>query len=169
MERTLTEQKVLKQLDITDFSHMTKDKVVEFASLLPRMAPEVAEKALAQFPEYARMATEMVKTYKGIIDEMLAANKADVQNFYDFCNSILTSLQKQLDVEGLSEEARDAINEKMITVARMISDKISENKQFWKDVLGIAGKVLGGIALLAGSVLGVRWLNNNGGSGQTRI
>lgn len=60
MERTLTEQKVLKQLDITDFRHMTKDKVVEFASLLPRMAPEVAEKALAQFPEYARMATEMV-------------------------------------------------------------------------------------------------------------
>lgn len=167
MERTLPEQKVLKQLDITDFRHMTKDKVVAFASILPRMEPEIAEKALEQFPQYAQMTTEIVKTYKGIIDEMLAANKADVQNFYDACNIILTSLQRQLDKEGLSDEAREAINEKMITVARMIGNKISENKQFWKDILSIAGKVLGGITILAASAIGVRWLNGTAGSGKS--
>lgn len=58
MKRTLSEKKVLKKLGIPDFRHMTKDKVVEFASMLSRMDPEVAKKALEQFPEYAKNVLE---------------------------------------------------------------------------------------------------------------
>ena len=46
MNRTLSEQKVLKKLDIPDFRHLTKDKIIAFASLLPQMDTEVAKKAL---------------------------------------------------------------------------------------------------------------------------
>ncbi|WP_156951394.1 hypothetical protein [Lacrimispora aerotolerans] len=46
MSETITEQKVLNKLDIPDFRHMTKDKVMGFASMLPDMDPEVAKKAL---------------------------------------------------------------------------------------------------------------------------
>jgi hypothetical protein len=37
---------VLKKLDIPDFRHLTKDKVIEFATMVPRMNPEVAKKAV---------------------------------------------------------------------------------------------------------------------------
>ena len=60
MSKTLTEQKVLKKLGIPDFRHMTKDKVVRFASMLPKMNPEVAKKALEQFPEFAASTKEIV-------------------------------------------------------------------------------------------------------------
>lgn len=50
MRYNLSEKKVLKKLGIEDFRHMTKDKIVQFASMLPQMDPEVAKKALEQFP-----------------------------------------------------------------------------------------------------------------------
>ena len=54
MNRTLTEANVLKKLDIEDFRHLTKDKVITMASMLDRMDPEVAKKALEQFQDRAR-------------------------------------------------------------------------------------------------------------------
>ena len=62
MSQTLTEQKVLKKLDIDDFRHLTKDKVITMASMLDRMNPEVAKKALEQFPDFAATAKEMLTT-----------------------------------------------------------------------------------------------------------
>ena len=56
MNRTLTEQKVLRKLGIQDFRHMTKEKVTGFVSMLPRMDPEVAKKALEQFPDFTKTA-----------------------------------------------------------------------------------------------------------------
>ena len=46
MKHSMTEDKVLRKLDIPDFRHMTKDKVVSFVSMLPQMDPEVAKCAL---------------------------------------------------------------------------------------------------------------------------
>ncbi len=47
--RPYTEQQVLKKLDIPDFRHLTKEKVIAFATMVPKMNPEVAKKALEQF------------------------------------------------------------------------------------------------------------------------
>ena len=49
MDRPYTEIQVLKKLDIPDFRHLTKDKVIAFATMIPGMEPEVAKKALEQF------------------------------------------------------------------------------------------------------------------------
>ena len=49
----MSEANVLKKLDIEDFRHITKDKVIKMASMLDKMDPEVAKKALEQFPEFA--------------------------------------------------------------------------------------------------------------------
>ena len=65
MEKTLTEKQVLKQLDIKDFQCLSKDKVIKMASIIDKMEPEVAKKALEQFPEFANTAKEMLVEYKG--------------------------------------------------------------------------------------------------------
>lgn len=49
MVRQLTEKQVLKKLDIPDFRHMTKAKVMQFASMLPYMNTEVAKRHLNNF------------------------------------------------------------------------------------------------------------------------
>lgn len=40
----LSEKKVLKQLGISNFRYLTKEKVIELTSMLDRMDPKVAKK-----------------------------------------------------------------------------------------------------------------------------
>lgn len=54
MNKTLTEKQVLKKLGIPDFRHLSKEKMIKLATMLPHMDPEVAKKALEQFPELAK-------------------------------------------------------------------------------------------------------------------
>ncbi len=82
MTRTLSEKKVLKKLGIKDFRHMTKDKVVRFASMLPYMDAEVAKKALDQFPAFKELATELATQYKSVVDNALSGNEASKRAFY---------------------------------------------------------------------------------------
>ncbi len=130
MNKSLTEQKVLKKLNIEDFRHLTKDKVITMASMLDKMDPEVAKKALEQFPEFATTTKEMLNEYKEILDKGLETNKESVQIYYDSCNSIIVSLQKQLEDEHLFFEDRKYIIDRMLDVSRMMGEKDSENKKF---------------------------------------
>ena len=69
MVRPLTEQKVLKKLNIEDFRHLTKDKVITMASMLDKMDPEVAKKALEQFPQFSNVVKEMLIGYKDTLEK----------------------------------------------------------------------------------------------------
>lgn len=130
MNKPMTEQKVLKKLNIEDFRHLTKDKVITMASMLDKMDPEVAKKALEQFPEFATTTKEMLIEYKETLDKGLEANKESVQTYYDSCSSIILSLQKQLEDGTLSFEERKYIIDRMLEVSRMMGEKDSENKKF---------------------------------------
>ena len=145
MKRTLTEQKVLKKLGISDFRHMTKDKIVKFASMLPYMDPEVAKKALDQFPAFKELVSQLVVEYKAIVEKVLAENT---------CNSILESLQRELQSDDLTQEEKDRIENKMLEVAKLIGEKDSANKRFLVKVIAIASFAVVGIVGTAASLLG---------------
>ena len=149
MSRTLTEQQVLKKLKITDFRHLTKDKVVAMASMLDRMDPEVAKKALEQFPNFSATMKEVIAEYKGTLDNLLKENGESVKSFYDTCDAILSALQKELDREELSFEERKYIISKMTDVAQMKGMKDSENKKFLK---AMATFGLAAVTVVAGTV-----------------
>lgn len=160
MAHVLTEQKVLRKLGITDFRHMTKAKIVTFASMLHRMDPAVAQKALDQFPEYTKLASEMVSVYKAVAEKIFEQNTTSMKPFHDACSSIIASLQKQLEDNDLSTEERRIINNQMIEVARMIGEKDTENKHFLTAVAAWVGT--GIVALIGGAVviLGGKWLTS---------
>lgn len=155
MKYTLSEKKVLKKLGIPDFRHMTKEKVMSFATMLPYMDPEVAKKALEQFPAFKDLAGDMVIQYKAIVDKAFEENQISQQAFYDACNSILQSLQEELRDDDIDMVERDRIENKMIEVARMIGEKDRENKGMILKTLGGASvfflAILGGAAALLGS------------------
>lgn len=154
MKRTLTEQKVLKKLGISDFRHMTKDKIVKFASMLPYMDPEVAKKALDQFPAFKELVSQLVVEYKAIVEKVLAENTASQDAFYTACNSILESLQRELQSDDLTQEEKDRIENKMLEVAKLIGEKDSENKRFLVKLIAIASFAVVGIVGTAASLLG---------------
>lgn len=164
MKYTLSEKQVLRRLRIPDFRHITKDKIVKFASLLPRMDPEVAKKALEQFPSFRELAGDIVIHYKEIVDKAFEENRISQQAFYDACNSIIASLQKELDDENIDATERDRIENKMIKVAEMIGEKDRENKGMILTILGGTASFFLLIVGGAAAVLGANNKHSNGGT-----
>lgn len=148
----LTEQQVLQALGIPDFRHLSKDKVMAFASMLTEMEPEVAIKALEQFPEFSKTILELAKDYKATIDKGMDSNIESMKSCAEILQSIIDSLQGQLDKNDVSFDERKYYIDKMFEVAHLQREKDSENKQFIVKVLEIAGGaalVLGSVALVA--------------------
>lgn len=155
MSKPLTEQKVLKKLGIEDFRHLTKDKVITMASMLDKMSPEVAKKAIEQFPNFSNTMKEILHDYKESLDKAQETNADSVKSFYDSCDMIISSLQKELEKNDLNFEEKKFIIDKMMEVNRMKGEKDSENKKFIATmalfgmaataiVAGVLSSVLGG-------------------------
>ena len=156
MKRPLTEQQVLKKLKIDDFRHLTKDKVVAMASMLDKMDPEVAKKALEQFPEFSKTMKEVVVEYKESLNKILSENGDSVRAYYDACDMVLSSLQKELDKDDLSFDEKKYIIDKMLEVTQMKGMKDTENKKLLA-ALGMCATVA--VTVVAGTLAAVLGAN----------
>lgn len=153
MDRTLTEQKVLKQLDIPDFRHLSKDKVIAFASLLPKMNPEVAKKALEQFPDFASTTLDVMKNYKDVLEKSLDYNSESSRTSFEIYGQVMSTLQKMIDADDLSFDEKTYILNQMKEIALLVDKKDSENKNTLIKIASIAGTVaLGAVAALSATL-----------------
>ena len=130
MKRCLTEANVLKKLNIKDFRHLTKDKVISMATMLDKMDPEVAKKALEQFPEFKKTMGEILSRFKLSLDEGMKHNADGVKSYYDSCNEIIKTCKNELEKEELPSEDRRYILVQMLNIAKMMSEKNTEDKKF---------------------------------------
>ena len=155
MPKLISEEKALKKLDIPDFRHLKKDHIIKLATMLDKMDPEVAQKALEQFPNFSNESKEIIAAYKETLDNALNDNAESVKDYYAVCNSIISSLQKELDKDELSFDEKQIIIGEMLEVHDRIGSKDSENKKFLATmatigaaaavtVIGILASILGG-------------------------
>jgi hypothetical protein len=142
MSNLLTEQDVLKKLDIVDFSELSIDNIKAVIAMADKMDPEVARKVFEQFPEFTTATKGVLNEYKDTLNQGLETNRESTQNYYDACNTIIESLQKQVDNDNLSIEEKKYIFEEMKKVANMIGEKDSENKIFIYKMAATAGSAL---------------------------
>lgn len=154
MSRPYTEMQVLKKLDIPDFRHLTKDKVIAFASMIPRMDPEVAKKALEQFPNFASTSLDIMKEYRGVIETVLSDDRDGTQKCYDMYDRVMDSLEQILQEEELSFDEKTYILDQMKLVADEVSRKDYEKSANRLKLLGIAGGVAASIVAVLGSIIG---------------
>lgn len=155
MGKQLTERQVLEKLDIPDFRHITKDKVMEFASMLNKMEPDVAKKAIEQFPEFARMALAALKDYRAVMDKTLDSSDKSTKRCYDIYDEVVSALKACLKQDNLPFEEKKYYIEKMMEVARMSEKKDSENKHFNWGLVGAAAAVVVTVIGIGASALGV--------------
>lgn len=152
----LTELQVLNQLNIPDFRHITKDKVITFASMLQNMEPEVAKKALEQFPKFAEMMLNVMYEYKAVLDQAFESNETSVKQCNDIYKIVLETLQNCVEKDDLSFDEKKYYINKMMEITKMAENKDTENKKFnWKivsagavtviTVIGIGASILGSI------------------------
>ncbi len=154
LKRPMNEQKVLNKLGIEDFRHLSKEKVVEFISMIPDMEPEVAKAAIAQFPEFTSTIKSIMVDYKQAIEIALKNNDDSMKACQDAAKSILKSLDKILDNDNLTHEEKMEIIEKMQEIQKMLNDKDSENKKFIRDIISVAGLVVISVVGVAATIIG---------------
>ena len=73
---------------------------------------------------------------------------------YDACNSIISSLQKEVENENLSFEEKKYFFDQMIEVSKMMGEKDSENKKFIAGCVALGAVVVTGVVAILGSALG---------------
>lgn len=130
MTRSLTEQKVLNKLGIEDFRHLTKDKVITMASMLDRMDPDVAKKALDQFPEFAKTMKEIVQDFQKSMEHGLNSNDESVRSCHASCDAIIAALLRELECPNLAFEQKREVMNQLVELQRMKLDLDSNNKKF---------------------------------------
>lgn len=155
----LTEKQILKKMDIPDFRHLSKDKIMTFFSMLPNMDPEVAKKAIEQFPAYASTVKETIFEYKAFLDKALSDNAESVRAHYAVCTSILDVLSKMLEQNELTFEEKKYIIDQMLEVESRVSKKDTENKKHILKIVCFASVVIvtfiGGLAAVLGTNSGM--------------
>lgn len=158
----ISEAALLKKLGIPDFRHLTKDMVVDLASTLHRLDPEVAKKALEQFPDFANAIASLIAEERSFLDGCVSSNGESMSAHHQACDKILSALESLLIKPDLDFEERRYIIEQMLEVESRLLAKDSENKRFL-DVLstkfgivivvacGLAATALGYVAISAES------------------
>lgn len=154
MGKQLSEEKVLKKLKIEDFRHLSKDTVMTFASSLRQMDPEVAMKALEQFPNFADAVKGGVIQYKEVAENIIKSSDKNHDKLLEMIDAEYQQLLKILDTEELNLDAKFQIMDRLDALQDKV-DKLNKDMRNYR--LKVAGGVLGLVLVTAGimaSVLG---------------
>ena len=137
MAELMTEQEVLEKLNVKDFRHMSKDKVIAaFSSMLPNMSSEVALKVLDQFPSYAQTMTEIAAQYKDVLVKSIESGSISTQQSIDICQAVIDALRSQLDKDDISFEERKFYVEQMQQTAHIVQEINAEHHSFLMKCFG---------------------------------
>lgn len=123
--------------------------------MLQNMEPEVAKKAIEQFPEFAKMALEALEDYKGVMEKTLDANFESSKQCYGIYNEVLSALKTCATKEDIPFEETKYYIEKMMEIAKMAEKKDTEDKGFnWKLIGAASLAVISAIGIAAGALGG---------------
>lgn len=150
------ELEVKQALGIESWRNLSKDKVIQFAALMPDMDTEVALKIIDQFPAFKEFAIDAVgaleKTHKRTID----ANAHSQDQVHSAFQHVREILQGELDKPDLTFEEKQYFVEQIQRTADQESAKDSENKRFLDSILKKVFLGTGVAVLAAAAVLGAK-------------
>ena len=157
MSKTLVSvEEVKNALKIDSFRNLSKDKIMEFVSLIPNMDKEVAINIIEQYPAFAKLSESMVAQLNKMCDTALEKNEESQRLTIQAYKQILDELSNQLHMEDISKEEREKITKQMIEIADKISVKDTENKAFIDKVVKYSTGLAMGALFLGVAILGVK-------------
>lgn len=150
------EEAVKKMLGIESFRQLSGPRIVEFVNMIPQMEPEVAIKALGQFPELMKGMLGLAEEGKSAYVAALDANEKSSEATLTRMDAIIDIFRAQLDRDDLTPEERNHINDCLM---RLNADNVEVHKMnqdlIWRGLkvaAGIVGTcVIAGVAVLGGS------------------
>lgn len=150
----ITEEQLLKELNIPDWRHMSKDKLITFASSLHSLSPEVAKSVISQFPNFKEMGNEMVFIMKDSLNTVVDSESKNSKLSYELNSKILDGLNQRLSKPFLLPGERNKIIDAMLEVSKNISEMDSNHKTFLAGALNGVKTVALGALVISGAILG---------------
>lgn len=154
-----TEQEMLNKLNIPDWRHMNKDCIMEFASNMQYLDPEVAKRAIEQFPKFSELGIEITKALKESLTEICESENKSVKKAFEINEQILDNLNKRLNKPFLFPGERKKIIDAMVEVSKHIVEIQDNHGHITLEMLKQMTAVLTGIIVLAAAILGIK-INN---------
>lgn len=151
----VSEDQVKKALQIDSFRNLSKDKIMEFASLIPHMDKDVALAIINQFPAYVESSRNMIEQYNIMCDKVLQSNDDSRKDAVMAYKTILDDLSVLLKQDGTTPEQQEKITDKMILVADKIAGLHEDNRNFLEEIIKYGTPLIGGALLLGAVILGV--------------
>ncbi len=113
-KRYHSEEAVKKALKIESFRNLTKDKVMEFTSMIPYMEKEVAIlQIIKQFPVYVEFVESAIENYTQLCKTILETNKEEYEQAVHAHQYVLETFANEgLEQENLTEEERREFSKK---------------------------------------------------------
>ena len=93
----MTEEEVKKELGVQDFRSITKDKLMQFVSIIPKLDRELAIKIIEQFPSYADMATSMVGNLIDLCNNALENSKITEKEAIEAYKYCLETIRSEIE------------------------------------------------------------------------
>lgn len=153
MEYNDKEKQALALLGRTDFKNLSKTDVLSFVSMIGEMRPEVAQQALAQFPEFANLVMTSLGEYREMLGKVISSDDESLnqvyglsnqelqsveeskRQFYDLAKSVHADLSKCLDNEKLSESERKEIRSQEMEILKLAAEKDAEMRKQEREVV----------------------------------
>ena len=153
-KNNLSEEDVKKALNITDFRALTKEKIMEFVSIIPKVDKEVAISIINQFPNYVDMAKDMVGGMISLCDNALKDANGGRKEVIESYKLVLETKREELSKEDLSPNERKEITDEMLKIAEKIDSVNDKHHIFVKDILKGVGNTVLGVAVIGIAILG---------------
>lgn len=142
------EKQIKKALGIESWRNLSKDKVVQFASMMPEMNKEVMLEIIKSLPEFTKYGNELLEALHDTIQKSIDRNSSDYQAGLEIIKETQSILKEQLNRENITDEERILIINNLMELARMIPSMDKQNKKLIEILNNNALKATG-VALLA--------------------
>ena len=152
----MNERQVLDKLGIKDFRHLSKVNVMQFASMINEMDPEVAKKAIDQLPNFAEVCKEGLKLYEKNINEVLTSNSSNGKRVFDSYKTIMNVLTSCVEKENISFEEKKYYLEQMKDIAEKVNQHAKDHQNFFIKICTIIASVFVGIIAIFATLFGVK-------------
>lgn len=154
------EGQIKKALGIDSWENLPKEKISQFAEMMPQMDKEVVLKIIEQLPAFTQYAAEIVKYFETVYSASLESNDESQKSLHTGYADLRRIIEKQLDKDDITLEEKKYFIDKLFELIDKELKKDTENKEFVKDILNKA-IVVGGTALVAALLfVGVKIMNN---------
>lgn len=155
------EQQVLNALNIKSFRNLSKEKIMEFVSMIPTMDKELAIAIVNQFPSYVEMAKWMVDQLTVTCDQVIQISGENYKIVLLAYRKVLDDLGVVLQRDDLSFEERDMISRRMIEIADKMAAITDESNSFMANIAKYKGYVIVFLSGIAAGILGVKARNRS--------